>query len=79
MGLQLLEMADEVSKIVFLANEPYFSKINKYSFWGARISYGAPVAKVLHVSKYVGDWQQSNNFMNILEDGNNAGISIPNL
>lgn len=34
-------MADEISKITFLANEPYFSKIDKYSFRGARVSYGA--------------------------------------
>jgi hypothetical protein len=36
-------MPDEISYIIFLVDEPSFPKINKYSFRGARPSYGATV------------------------------------
>ena len=37
-------------KIHFLRDEPYFFKINKYSFLGARTSYGATVCPFLPYS-----------------------------
>jgi hypothetical protein len=34
---------DEILKFIFLVDRPYFSKIKKYLFQGARPSYGATV------------------------------------
>jgi hypothetical protein len=34
---------DDISLIIFLVDEPYFKKINKYPFRGARPNYGAMV------------------------------------
>lgn len=38
-------MTNKILEIIFSANEPYFAKVNKYSFHGARTSHGATVVR----------------------------------
>ena len=44
----------KIEKFSFLRGEPYFFKINKYSFLGARTSYGATVVCFISLKKWTG-------------------------